>query len=374
MVSEPNRTPYIPLPQRSRKLPDALSPSDVDILKTAHILFYGIDMDENTHREYTSSFVRHALDGLPIPPAVRQLYTVTTPGIVNEMWLNLLTTTSTLSLLLLGLTTIDLSLCEQWPLGSIESLHRSTMAQRLEGWDGIQPLKIEHDGWYDLLGRMMLGGKSIGPGESCLISNWGWSLYMSSLGDLDPVRISPGLLIVKHGVPSRNGERRAKIVDGPVETTGPTSREEIISEASAIEKEGQVVSPRCVLDAEPKSVMVGTMNEQFVVSVRFGLGKRVFRSGYREMHRVRWNAFVADDCRHNQDRPIMLPTDTATFGRGTIKSSPSVAISLVQYNRAARWVAMLGEMERDVLLIRKSCLECAIYQARQLEGLWLIVC
>ena len=57
VASEPNRTPYIPLPQRSRKLPDALSSSDVDILKTAHILFDGIDIDENTNREYTSSFV-----------------------------------------------------------------------------------------------------------------------------------------------------------------------------------------------------------------------------------------------------------------------------------------------------------------------------
>ena len=217
------------------------------------------------------------------------------------MWLDLLTTATNLSLLLLGLNSVDLSQCEQWPLGSIESLRNSTMAQRLAEWDGVRPLKIEHDGWYDLLGRMMLGGKSIGPGESCLISNWGWSLYMSSLGDLDPVRISPGLLTVKHGVPSRNGERRAKLVDGPLEIIGPSSREEIMNDVTAIEKEGQIVSPRCVLDAEPKSVMVGTMNGQFVVSVRFGLGKRIFHSGYREMHRVRWNAFVAEQCRHNQD-------------------------------------------------------------------------
>lgn len=375
VASETNRKLHIPLPRRSRKLPDALSTSDVDkLLTTARVLFDGVDIDENTHREYTSSFVGQALDELPIPPAVRQMYTIITPEIVNEMWLNLLITVKQLALLLLGLNTLDLSLCEQWPLGSIESLQHSTMSQRLEDWDGKKPVQIDHDGWYDLLGRMMLGGKSIGPGESCLISNWGWSLYMSSFGDLDPVRVSPGLLTVKNGVPSRNGERRAKVVDGPIEVDGPSSREEILSEGLEIEKEGQIVSPRCILNAEFRSVMVGTSNEQFVVSVRFALGKRIFRSGYREMHRVRWNAFVGEDCRHNPDRPTTLPTNTATFGRTPIKSMPEIAISLVQNNRAARWVAMLSEIQRDVLIVRKSCLKCTISEACQLEGLWLIVC
>lgn len=38
---------------------------------------------------------------------------------------------------------------------------------------------------------------------------------MSTVGDLDPSTVIPGMLTVKNGVPSRNGERRARVVDGP---------------------------------------------------------------------------------------------------------------------------------------------------------------
>src|SRR5205814_4718414 len=85
--------------------------------------------------------------------------------------------------------------------------------------NGTDAIPLCHDGWYEVLSRMMFGGKFTDAGDSCLISNWGWSMYMSSFGDIDPTGVIPGLLTVKPGVPSRDGERRTRVIDGPRDLT-----------------------------------------------------------------------------------------------------------------------------------------------------------
>lgn len=196
---------------------------------------------------------------------------------------------------------------------------------------------------------------------------------MSSFGDIDPIGVIPGMLIVKHGVPSRNGERRMRVVDGPLEGS------RWHPPFDCCQTSGEMITPRCEVNAELKSNMIGTRGEQFVVNVRFAIGQRSVRSGYREMHRVRWNAFEAANCAHNTDTPAVLPLDTGTVKNVDwavlIDDLPRVCVSLVHGNRAARWVALLGASgRREVMLLGKCCLQCAFSQTCPLEGKWLVLC
>ena len=135
-----------------------------------------------------------------------------------------------LALVMLAFSTIsNLSDCELWRLGvpGTVSNARITKFVRRRNWVGEEPIPLSHDDWYQVLASMMLGSRCWSVPETIthtsLISNWGWTMWMSSFGEpRDPIAITPGVLTVRQGVPSRNGERRHSVVDGP--SQGPSGK------------------------------------------------------------------------------------------------------------------------------------------------------
>ncbi|KUL88823.1 hypothetical protein ZTR_03472 [Talaromyces verruculosus] len=72
---------------------------------------------------------------------------------------------------------------------------------------------------FDIISRLILGHQYSKEyvSNSVLISSWGWCVFLDSFDALDPENIRPGLIHVRLGVPSRKGERKMRIVDGPTE-------------------------------------------------------------------------------------------------------------------------------------------------------------
>ena len=131
---------------------------------------------------------------------------------------------------------------------------------------------------------------------------------MSTFGDMDPSAVVPGMLTVKHGVPSREGERGTRIIDGGSGFTFPHS------EVKLCEGFGETISPRCEIRAERKSDLVGLRDESFIVTVRFHTGAtRSYHSGYRWMHKARWKACVTECCMHDPNNSVELPIESCTL-------------------------------------------------------------
>ena len=361
----------------------SLSHEDLRRMAAARMVFDGIRMNDTVLRLYAERISKQAFEyhgcspNLPLPPAASEY---------SKKRTFLTSIAIALALLILALSTVrDLQQYGHWLLGQLPCIKESIMAKRLREWNGMGTIPIEHDDWYELLGRMMMGSKLIGPGVSCMISNWGWSMYMSTLGDLDPAGVVPGLLIVKPGVPSRNGERRKKVIDGPVtEVSGPPIPEDDFVEC--VETSGNNTTTRCEVIAKFKSCMIGAMADEFIVTVCFvtGPSEKKVLSGYREMHRLRWNAYVTKQrCNHSSDSQMILPADTGTV-RGTnwqwLPDLPRIIVPLVKGNRAAKWLVMIAmdervqhQSHRNIMLVKNSCLECTMSETCDLEGSWVIM-
>jgi hypothetical protein len=134
---------------------------------------------------------------------------------------------------------------------------------------------------------------------------------MSTFADIDPYGVIPGGLTVKHGVPCKNGERRSRVVDGPGKTiyNGPMW--------SVHERSGQKATLRCEMKADLRPNRIGTVGDEFIVSIRFVTGSLEVYTGYRAMHKRRWEALQLADCSHGMGHSaVELPPDSGT-GVGT---------------------------------------------------------
>lgn len=84
---------------------------------------------------------------------------------------------------------------------------------------------------FDIISRMLLGHQYSKEyvASSALVSSWGWSVFFDSFDALDPADINPGVIHIRLGVPTRNGERKMRIVDGPTDV--PIAWGEVLHES-----------------------------------------------------------------------------------------------------------------------------------------------
>ena len=284
-----------------------------------------------------------------------------------------------LALVMLAFSTItDLHQCELWRLGTLGTLDNARITKYLSPcWTGEETIPLTHDDWYQVLGSLMLGSRCWSAPEiithSSLIRNWGWTMWMSSFGEYrDPLAITPGVLTVRPGVPSIHGERRHSVTDGPNE--GPSGAYCRPSTMLSGEKR----TWECIVKTEVKKPLVAIREDEFIVSVRCVIDERNFCRGYRELHRLRWNAWIAPECNHDCDVQAQLAPDIGVV-RDLIwsrqHSMPRVCICAVRGNPGARWAAMAGANDlRNILLAgSRNCIQCVVDGVCDREFNWLIV-
>ena len=103
----------------------------------------------------------------------------------------------------------DLARCKQLPLAlNIPSTILPKSSTQYP--DLLQSFRILS---FLLLGSHMSVDDYVEP--AVLVSAWGWSVFFDSINSVDPSDVSVHTLRVVHGVPSRRGLRRTRIIDGP---------------------------------------------------------------------------------------------------------------------------------------------------------------
>jgi hypothetical protein len=357
------------------KRDEPLVADEVNLLAAEGFLFDGVVIDRDLVRTYSVKVAKgETADSLSSALVAEEF-----PGIESHLFLHL-------ALVMLALTSIsDLSACELWRLGELGTVQNARITKYVDQyWMDDVPIPLKHDDWYQLLASMMLGMRCWSLPETIthtsLVSNWGWSMWMSSFSrDHDPFAITPGILIVRQGVPSCNGERRNAVMDGPVQ--GPSG----IS-TRPHEGDGEQITWRCTIDAEFKHPLISVREDHFVVSVRSVVEGRPFCRGYRELHRIRWNAWTVPACNHDCNTPVVLSAEVATvkeLGMLEMRTFQDprtlrVYILLVRGNPAARWFAMAGGLTlgRNIVLAgHQNCLPCILDSVCGGDGesIWFVV-
>ena len=357
-------------PELHSSPPNLLSSKESNILTTSRFLFDGIELDVKLVREYDTAFIHQPLEELKMPPAVKQMLSEK-PSEMDDNWWQLTHDAHALCLLILGLSAVgNLDECAQWPLGSLENVFNSSLGEETTGWNGTDFIPLFHDGWYDILSQMMFGSKVTDLSDTCLISNWGWSLYMSSFGDVDTKSIIPGSLTVKPGVPSREGERRTKVLDGPCDLSVVQNIKE--NEIG----EDIIAKPSSQMHVIRQNDMIGTREDHFIVTVRFSDKDIYLTTGYREMHRVRWNSCLSTRCKHGSYRAQELPLPLATVWEiGSNQDLPRMVITQTDGSGAAGLMAMLtgDHVGREAIVLTDCCLNCVISQISTHESKCVII-
>lgn len=277
-------------------------------------------------------------------------------------------------------------------------------------WDGLEPIDIRSDIWFNLVLKMMrkdvTGGDSIVESEDLfLTSHNGWSLFYSTVGDHDPGRIHCELLSVKRGVPTntRTGERKYRIADAlPVERD--------VRMPVVVDKGSSYLS-RCVTKVYKRTEHYSSRSSEFWLSIRFDIeelelfhwqtphqqANRVredirysIYASQRQFHEALWSTVKTLPCPHPDGASEPIPLDLGavtvaglTWSNGIgFNADIRICICLVKGDARARWLVVngiipnsdSGALGRQVLLRCNDCCEdCALKAASMMKWKWLVV-
>ncbi|KAL9118437.1 MAG: hypothetical protein Q9187_005019 [Circinaria calcarea] len=322
----------------------------------------------------------------------------------EDLWSKLFETVRYLSIIVLAFAFVrDLQSCTELPLRhNLPLLSQHVLIDRLKHWDGTSRIWIPEDTWFLVLARLLIGGEgALDSRSTCLVSDHGWSIFLSTFGHADPSFTDSGYFVIKKGVPCRNEVRKHSIIDGPIGVWG--------DEWKIVHAAGTEESLRCANAVRYDRPFCGEQQGSFLVTLRFstetapntetrriGLKGRVEgnletrRSGYRELFGALWGVQHTQSCHHNSSA-ITLPlscVSVAGFGdldMSDLKESARIFVCLTAHNSCARWRALLAIHTRasifptmkgiDQILLRGEdcCFECAVNQAVVRTGYWFLI-
>lgn len=326
-------------------------------------------------------------------------------------WHEMLETVRNLSLIVLAFAFVrDLRNCEELPMSAFDSaiLNLHVLMTRLKNWDGKGPIWIPEDTWFLVLAELVVGHKTaIDPTSTCLVSDRGWSVFLSTFGDADPSFTDAGHVAIRKGVPCRDGVRKHTILDGPSAPMGYAWKVE--------QTVGGEESLRCANTVYHDRPFCGDQRGCFLVTLRLNannppgpdsehrrytgfsnMSQREVESrrcGYRELFASLWGVRRSQSCEH-ESSAIKLPLSCASvsgFGdlqmsMSELKQTARIIVCLTAHNSSARWRALLAihanrfvfsppyEAVDNVLLRGKDCcLQCAVNQALVQPSHWFVI-
>jgi hypothetical protein len=110
-------------------------------------------------------------------------------GSMNVNWSYLSLMALRISILILSFANIqDGESCSELPLsGDLSIFSQSEIMERVQEWDGRHEFSVSQSAWLELMALLMVGdrGDAVDMRTTALLSENGWSLYISSLADLD---------------------------------------------------------------------------------------------------------------------------------------------------------------------------------------------
>ena len=376
------------------------------IKDSSHVLFSGIQLDWGAIEGYIDSVT---LDNgsWRVPPTIRAYLEKIQP----DKRLNLYNKGSLISdikrvasWILAFAQVVDVKACLQLPLiWDPEWM----FCPGIMMWDGEKPIDMESNIWFSRIIHMLMGQTSgkviVGSGERLfLISERGWSLYHSNVGDNDPGAVNCESLCIKRGVPTntRTQERRYQISDAP-RIRPPAPPKGPAPCPWKIEKSGSYV-PRCFTPVVKRTEHYSSRSKDFWLSIRYdiveswpeGVKKYSLYASYRQFHEALWGVVKTEACPHPHDprkeEELDLGVVTVKGFDWTTESGTEndrVCVCLVMGDSRARWLIVGGIIQdtdeavnvpdglarRVMLRCDSCCVACAVKAASSLEGKWLVI-
>ncbi len=362
------------------------------IYKAAQFLFKEPSINKEKLDPYIGAYKIYKTlkaDRLPTPASFASIKSKG-DGYCMDIWKNLLWHVMSLILLILAFSHVqNIDHCDALPLGTISLLMEHMFHEQLQLWNADAPaLAVSDDTWFTAIGLLIMG-RRLEPhlDTACLLSDRGWSIFMSTFGTADPAHAEPGQITIIHGVPSRQGVRKQGILDGP--RSGLDSNEWQRHETAS-----DVVKLSCINKILQGPTQCGERGEYFVFSLRLTFQipsewpsikmgpSRSRRSGYRELHRALWTTQTSARCEHGMTGSLearLPPGSTVIEGFVDTEMKPvggKIAVLLTAHNRIARWRALIGvtHHKRRVLLRQSDCCcACVLSQAASKSGDWYVI-
>ena len=387
--------------------------SKSDVIGAAQFLFCETKLNMKSVTSHLTMYKGNPLNKeLPIPQAISLILESVLPDkppdYLEKIWYFMLEKVRYLAVVILTFAFVrDLGSCKQLPLThAIEVLSRHHLILRMNQWNGTSPIWIPEDTWFLVLAELLLGHKaSIEPQKTCLVSQRGWSIFLSTFGDADPSFTDAGCVVVKKGVPCRNGIWKHAIVDGP--RVGRGEDWEIVNGTGTRE------SLRCATPVYRKLPFCGDGVGNFVISLRFSREppssrqtkqtfyegnsvnqeaqvRKVRKSGYREFYAALWGVQHTKSCQH-ENTEMTLPLSCVSvsgFGDSRLTDMRDIArvfVCLTAHSSNARWRALLAihmnlfnfnlvsGVGQVVLRGEDCCFQCAVAQTLKRPGHWFLV-
>ena len=255
----------------------------------------------------------------------------------------------------------------------------------LESFELLSLLLLGHN-WYNDYGK-----------PAVLLSAWGWSAFLDSIDDIDPFDVSTNTLRVMRGVPSRQGIRRNRIIDGPRRAVASGMWRCPLPNVTLAAGLGT---------AERGIILVGHHNDAFQVTQQFTCRDQShspYRYGFRAMAEwsIRSRRLPPCQCYNSKEKQPsgskleaidrILKEENGLIRRSHFQSVDLVLelervfssmdcnnlFTYVSDNPAARWLQLgiiYGDNEGDldnrpiVLAGRDTCVACAIRNGERLSS------
>lgn len=296
----------------------------------------------------------------------------------------------------------DLKACTGLPLvyGFHTLSFRDRFTKNLMNWNGKSKIFVDEDEWFNQICKLLVGIRFLDDvakhDNTFLLSEYGWSIFFTVVGESDPSDIDPTLLCVQRGVPlnPKTNERKYCIRDAPpIFDPQPPN--------AIVDKTGSYV-PRCISRVVKTVEHYSSRTSEFWRTCRFDIDESSYQAdpalarysihcGYRLLHRNIWKVIQTDPCEHawKEIEEVSLSIDAVTV-KGFRGISPlqddfedRICILLVKGDWRARWLALADltsrvdvqeHLRRNVTLRSSDCCEdCATKVAAQSRGKWLII-
>jgi hypothetical protein len=158
---------------------------------SAKFLFGERKVVNNTVNDYVMIFTGVPLHEIPEPPGPTASI-LRSWNTLDSLWSNIRFLAISLSVIVFAFAHVsDLSTCFEVPLYENLAVLRATgLFMCLASWDGKSLLDICSDDCFEIIGSLMLGESSdVDLRLACLVSTRGWSIFLSTISDADPVHI-----------------------------------------------------------------------------------------------------------------------------------------------------------------------------------------
>ena len=211
-------------------------------------------------------------------------------NVVDDEWNIMCGHARRLSILLIALAhVVNLEDCEDLMFVgfAFNDMYEHTLAHQLEDWDGKAVLRIPDVAWLQALAVPLLSHQqnvwSLPWDTVCLISDKGWSCWISTFGGSDPAYVRAGSVSLGRGSPCRNGVWKSGIRDS---SHGGHS---FMTDPERAESYGEAASLRCAEKVTLDSPYCGEGDDVFMVCARLRIHRAipqqnpVQRVGYKEL-------------------------------------------------------------------------------------------